>query len=212
MCELKEIKGLNNFDTSKVTSMRAMFGDCNELKFLDLSNFNTYKVKNMSKMFGECFELEFLDLSNFNTSNVTDISFMFRGCHKLKEIKGIKNFNVNKVINMDEIFSDCFELKKNKAIFVQINKSFSYREPVNQDKKLITVYFTSSSQSILNFPLSSYNIDAFAIIEDKLYQEKPELKHKHVYFLCNGKIIDNSLTLEQNKIKDNDAILIQEND
>ena len=102
--------------------------------------------------------------------------------------------------------------KKNKVIFVQINKSFSYRETVNQYKTLITVFFTSSSQSILNFPLSSYNTDAFSIIEEKLYLEKPELKHKHAYFLSNGKIIDNSLTLEQNKIKDNDAILIQEND
>ena len=110
------------------------------------------------------------------------------------------------------MFSDCFELKKNKALFVQINKSFSYKEPVNQVKKLITVYFTSSSQRILNYPLSSYNTDAFSIIEEKLYIEKPELKHKQVYFLSNGKIIDNSLTLEQNKIKDNDAILIQEND
>ena len=105
---------------------------------------------------------------------------MFNKCYKLKEIKGIKNFNVNKVINMDEMFSDCFELKKNKAIFVQINKSFSYREPVNQDKKLITVYFISSSQRILNYPLSSYNTDAFSIIEEKLYIEKPELKHKQV--------------------------------
>ena len=212
--ELKEIKGINNFNTSKVTTMRAMFGDCNELKNLNLSNFNTSNVKNMFRMFGECFELEYLDLSNFNTSNVTDMSYMFSKCYKLKEIKGIDNFNFGKVVNIDEMFTDCNELKKiNSGVTYQLNESIQNVQPVNQSriKKLITVYFTSSSQHIQNFPLSSYNTDIFSILEEKLYNEKPELKHMHVYFLSNGKLIDTSLSLEQNNIKENDAILIQEN-
>ena len=48
-----------------------MFGHCLKLKEIKgINNFNTSKVKNMKYMFSECKELEYIDLSNFNTSNV----------------------------------------------------------------------------------------------------------------------------------------------
>ena len=37
--KLKEIKGINNFNTSKVTNMSAMFNECFELEYLDLYKF-----------------------------------------------------------------------------------------------------------------------------------------------------------------------------
>ena len=37
---LKAIKGINNFNTLKVTKMTTMFQECYELEYLDLSNFN----------------------------------------------------------------------------------------------------------------------------------------------------------------------------
>ena len=39
--KLKEIKGMNKFNTNQVTNMSGMFQSCNELEYLDLSNFNT---------------------------------------------------------------------------------------------------------------------------------------------------------------------------
>ena len=42
--KLKEIKGINNFNTSQVTNMKSMFNQCNELEYLDLSNFDTSKA------------------------------------------------------------------------------------------------------------------------------------------------------------------------
>ena len=209
--KLLEIKGINNFNTNNVANMRAMFGNCNELKSLDLSNFNTIKVQNMHKMFDECFELEYLDLSNFNTSNVTNMSFMFNKCYKLKEIKGINNFNYEKVININEMFSDCHELKNNNGLIASLNKSVLNLEPVNQVKTLITVYFNSSDQHIMNFPLSCYNTDSFSELEEKLLLEKPELKHKDLIFLSGGRVINTSLTLEQNKLKEKDLNLINDN-
>ena len=190
--------------------MTAMFDNCNELKSLDLSNFNTIKVINMHKMFEECFELEYLDLSNFNTSNVVDMSFMFNKCYKLKEIKGINNFNYEKVNNIIEMFSDCYSLKMNNKVISDLNKSIQKMEPVSKVKKLITVIFNSSSQHIMRFPLSCYNTDPFSVLEEKLYNEKPELKHQNVLFLSGGKLINTSLTLDQNKIKDQDVILIND--
>ena len=47
---------------------------------------------------------------------------------------------------------------------------------------------------------------------EKLFKEKPEFKHKNLHFLAGGNLLDLSLTLEQNKIKDKDLILIYENE
>ena len=74
-----------------------MFNKCHKLKEIKgINKFNTVKVKDMSGLFQGCYEIEYLDISSFNTSKVTDMSWMFNKCHKLKEIKGIENFNTNK--------------------------------------------------------------------------------------------------------------------
>ena len=136
--QLKEIKGLNNFNTSNTINIKEIFWGCSSLERIDLSNFdttyvenmegvfegcsklkeikglnkfNTAKVNYMSYMFLECSELEYLDLSNFNTSNVKNMSKMFKGCSKLKEIKGLNNFNTSIVIDMSYMFSECKELE-----------------------------------------------------------------------------------------------------
>ena len=45
--KLKEIKGINNLNTSNVINMNALFQGCKKLKYLDLSQFNTSKVIDM---------------------------------------------------------------------------------------------------------------------------------------------------------------------
>ena len=49
--KLKEIKGINKFNTSNVTKMDAMFQGCNEIEVLDLSNFDTTNVVDIGWMF-----------------------------------------------------------------------------------------------------------------------------------------------------------------
>ena len=75
--KLKEIKGINNFDTSKVTAMETMFNECRELEYLDLSNFDTYNIENMSFMFNKCNNLKYLNLLNFTfvSKNKNMLSF-----------------------------------------------------------------------------------------------------------------------------------------
>ena len=65
----------------------------------------------MGTMFGECNELEYLDLTNFTTSKVTNMEFMFNECNKLKEIKGIDKFITNEAIYMNSMFQECNELE-----------------------------------------------------------------------------------------------------
>ena len=102
---------LSNFDISKVTDMKLMFNKCSKLKEIKgINKFNTSNTINMSGIFQECYELEYLDLSNFNTSKVADMFGMFNKCNKLKEIKGINKFNTNNVTNMRIMFQACNEL------------------------------------------------------------------------------------------------------
>ena len=139
---------LSEVDTSDITSMKAMFFGCHNLKELKgLNNFNTSKVKNMSFMFKSCSELEYLDLSNFDTSNVRDMKFMFYGCNKLKQIKGLNNFNTNNVKNMYSMFKKCKSLESiDLSIFKLLNvfnmaKMFSNcsnLKTINGINKLIT--------------------------------------------------------------------------
>ena len=75
---------LSHFDTSKVKSMYAMFGNCNNLNELELGSFNTWQVTNMGSMFRNCPNLETIYVgSDWVTYNVTYSSDMFRDCPNL---------------------------------------------------------------------------------------------------------------------------------
>ena len=64
----------------------------------------------------------------------------------------------------------------------------------------------------INFPIACKIKDNFKVLEEKLYKDYPELKHKNLYFMANGNIINRDETLENNRIKNRNAILIYENE
>ena len=94
---------LSNFDTSKVTDMRAMFNDMRNLTTLNLSNFDTSKVTDMGYMFNDMRNLTTLNLSNFDTSKVTDMGYMFAEMHNLTSLD-ISNFDTSNVTKMNWMF------------------------------------------------------------------------------------------------------------
>jgi len=100
---LREIKGIENLNTSEVTDMSWMFAYCYDLENLDLSSFNTSEVTNMESMFMNCSILKTLDLSSFNTSKVTNMESMFRDCISLKTLD-LSSFNTSEVTNMARLF------------------------------------------------------------------------------------------------------------
>ena len=103
---LKEIKGIENLNTSEVTNMKMMFGECRNITTLDLSNFNTSKVTDMSYMFAHCEKLKDLNIGGFNTNQVSDMSYMFWGCYSLTNID-VSNFDTKNVTNMKSMFAGC---------------------------------------------------------------------------------------------------------
>ena len=76
--KLKIIMGINNFNTSNVTNMNAMFQKCLKLEYLNLSNFDTSKVNEMRYMFCGCLNLRSLNLENFTINNNCNIEWIFR--------------------------------------------------------------------------------------------------------------------------------------
>ena len=84
--------------------------------------------------------------------------------------------------------------KKNKDIF-------------NNKEKPIAFNFSSTDQNIL-FPIACFNSDIFSTIEEKLYLEFPQLRCNNIYFMANGNVINPSVIIEQNKIKNGTTILI----
>ena len=180
----------------------------------------------MAAMFQLCNNLEYIVIPNFNTSNVTDMGAMFNGCHKLKEIKGINNFNTINTTKTVDIFSGCNELSVNLSILSKFNaynlgfNNFNRElKKLNEENKrlqeemdnIIAINFMSTSQNI-NFPIACKITDNFKDLEKKLYKDYPELKHKNLYFMVNGNIINRDETLENNGIKNRNAILICENE
>lgn len=103
---LKELKGIENLNTTDVTNMSHMFYHCDALPSVDLSHFNTEKVTDMNSMFSECASLTSLNLSTFDTKNVTDMNSMFNFCAGLTSLN-LSNFNTAKVKDMRAMFFCC---------------------------------------------------------------------------------------------------------
>ena len=89
---LTKIDGFEKLDTSNVTSMQLMFGNCNYLETVDLSHFDTRRVENLEDMFGKCFNMHAIDLSAFDTSSVTNMHELFYGCEGLNSLTLGENF------------------------------------------------------------------------------------------------------------------------
>lgn len=131
--KVETISGIENLDMSKVSTFISLFGNCQELRSINLSTFDTHlmnntmamfencyklksitgldkfdtsKVTNMAFMFAGCRELTALDLSKFNTDNVTNMFLMFASCRALTELD-LSTFNTNNVKYMDRMFYDC---------------------------------------------------------------------------------------------------------
>lgn len=107
---LTSIEGLENLNTSDVTSMDFMFYKCKQLRALDLSGFNTEKVEDMSDMFSNCKNLETLNLSSFKTNNLTNMSEMFLECNKIAQLD-LSGFNTSGVKTLDLVFKNCYALE-----------------------------------------------------------------------------------------------------
>ena len=115
-CEsLKSITGIENLNTSNVTSMHGMFYKCSSLTSLDVTHFDTQNVKNLKSMFQLCSQLKTIDLSNFNTDNVTNMNFMFAHAAGLNTIYVGDKWSTKSVASSTDMFYNCTSLVGGKG-------------------------------------------------------------------------------------------------
>ena len=139
---LKSIYFGDNFNTSNVTNMIAMFQGQINLEQVDLSKFDTSKVTTMYHMFN-CTGLTTLDLSSFDTSNVTDMGLMFSNMKNLLSINFGENFNTSQVTNMSNIFSNSSNLTELNLCTFDTSKvtdmSWMFSETTNLQKIFVSL-------------------------------------------------------------------------
>lgn len=102
---------LDGLDTSDVTNMRHMFGQCGYIKEIDINPLNTSNVTTMCGMFKyygtRADGIHKIILNKIDTSKVTDMSKMFSGLRCLHHLD-VSNFNTSNVVNMSSMFNNCY--------------------------------------------------------------------------------------------------------
>ena len=139
---------VSSFDTSKVTNMSGMFGQC-AINSIDVSSFNTSKVTDMTRIFINCDNLTSLDLSNFDTSNITDMHHMFSGCANLTSLT-LSNFNTSNVTNMYYMFEGCASLESLDLSGFDTSKVTDMGGMFDGCSKLSTIRMKNCSEATVN--------------------------------------------------------------
>ena len=149
---------LKDFDTSKVTTMEAMFKLCWSIKKLDLSSFNTKNVESMKEMFSGCSALEAFNVSSsFDTSNVKDMQRMFYNAFEFKFTTfDFSILKTDKVENMEEMFANC------RLCEIDLS-SFNTKNVKNMNKMFCCCYNTTKIN------ISGFNTENVETMESMFY-------------------------------------------
>ena len=103
---LTTINNINSWDTSAITSMNAMFGNCTA--FNQALSFDTSAVTSMNEMFLNA--TNFNSALNLNTSAVLNMGSMFYGCSAFNQPL---SFNTAAVTSMAGMFRDATAFNQN---------------------------------------------------------------------------------------------------
>ena len=123
---------------------------------------------------------------------------------QIKNLIGIQNEKKNK--NNSNTNNDIIEQLYHKINELK-DKISRYPLKLSKGEKLISVIFTSSDKMIL-YSLISKNTEKFIKLEEKLYNNYPEYSESDNYFKKKKKKINKYKTLDENKIKDSDNIIL----
>ena len=122
---------------------------------------------------------------------------------RLDYAKQILEYMLNKnKENKNNIHEDI----EHNYISKQLTTFDSFKNIREEDK--IKIEFTSVDQTINNLSILCLKTDNFSTIRNLLLKEYSELKNSNFYFLANGNVLEETKTIEENKIKNDSKILI----
>ena len=175
--------------------------------FEDIKNiYNSIKDKYKSN--------EFNKLSKLNNNIIKDKQYDSKKQKKelFEEENGIldkgelgqkKLFNINNINQKDEIYI------LNQKIKDLNRKLERYPFILNENENLLCIIFCTIDEKIF-FPMICKNTDNIKILEKKIFQKYPEISCNENSFSFKGKTINKNQSLEKNKIKDGDMIIINQ--
>ena len=138
----------------------------------------------------------------------------------LNEYDKNKLIEINQLLNIEiKKFYDSQNKKDNKDIIIkELNNEIDklkeklsrYPFELSKGDKLMSVIFTSSEQN-LHYSVICKNTQKFTELETKLYNDIPEYSKSNNYFMINGNRVDKTKSLDGNKIRNNDVIILTQN-
>ena len=165
------------------------------LNSIEILKKNYYEHNDMNKiLFTVTNESKQVNNKYFNNLVRTE---SFSGINNIK--KKLSDKNVNSINDEDED-EDENEIKKSTTMGEEFNKLI-------EDQKIITVTFVGECNGIIMSMPCKGNVP-FKKYEEKLFQKFPDYRDTDVTFLVNGNTINRGTTLDDNKIKDNDIIVL----
>ena len=129
---------------------------------------------------------------------------------KKKLINNIKKEIINRVFVTNEQLKLMNEridkIKEEQLSYLKLNIPLLLKP----EEKIISVIFITNDENI-HYSIICKNTDNFSRIESLLYDKYPEYNNVNNIFSVNGEVINKSLSLEDNKIKNNDIIILKIN-
>ena len=140
-----------NFDTSKMKSMRGMFRNDVSLTSLDVSDFDTSNVTDMMFTFADCVSLKTIDLTQFRTEKVESFAGMFKGCRQLARLD-LRNMNTVQSDDFCDMFSGCSNLKH-----LQLNNFHTEKKNIEGELYLYRIF--QCCHNLTNLDISGWNLE-----------------------------------------------------
>ena len=136
------------------------------------------------------------------TDENSNLSKKYKSLEEKNIVGSIKGGNEQK----DELLFSL--MKKIESKDNEINKlKTAIPFELKEGEELLTVIFVSNDQKI-HYSFICKNTEIFSLVEKRLYEVYPEFEESENYFLVHGNKIKKTKSLEENKIKNSDVIMV----
>ena len=121
---------------------------------------------------------------------------------KIKKYEKSNNEYIKIIKELEEL------IKSKNAEINNLKNDNNEITTIKPGEKIIALFFTSTLQDI-HIPIPCKTTDTFVKIEEKIYNEYPKYKDYNTYLTVNGNVIKRFKTIDENKIKDGNVIIIK---
>ena len=162
--------------------------------------------------------------NNFNNNNYVNNNDIFNLQNKINQLeillaqekeknnelslenKNLKNEIKKKEEQENNLNKKINQLQNQNMMKLKLNDNNTLHNAA-PDEKIFAIHIVSMDQTI-NRSIACKDSNTFVHIEEKLYEEYPELKNTDNYFVVSGRKIKRFLSIKENDIHDGDNIII----